>query len=57
MLVGGTGIAPMLQALHAILGTAGDTTRVSVHGTATRMQTRKPRPRPPPSLHSAATLH
>lgn len=31
MLVGGTGITPMVQALHAILGTAGDPTeRVSV---------------------------
>jgi len=30
MLVGGTGITPMLQALHAILGTEGDTTKVSV---------------------------
>jgi len=30
MLVGGTGIAPMLQALHAILGTEGDTTKVTV---------------------------
>lgn len=30
MLVGGTGIAPMIQALHAILGTATDKTKVSV---------------------------
>lgn len=30
MLVGGTGITPMLQALHAILGTPGDTTRVTL---------------------------
>ena len=30
MLVGGTGITPMLQALHAILGTEGDTTTVSL---------------------------
>jgi cytochrome-b5 reductase len=30
MIVGGTGITPMLQALHALLGTAGDTTKVSV---------------------------
>lgn len=30
MLVGGTGITPMIQALHAILGTAGDTTKVSI---------------------------
>lgn len=30
MLVGGTGIAPMIQALHAILGTTGDITKVSV---------------------------
>lgn len=30
MLVGGTGITPMIQALHAILGTAGDETQVSV---------------------------
>lgn len=30
MLVGGTGITPMLQALHAILATPGDTTTVSV---------------------------
>jgi len=29
MLVGGTGITPMLQALHAILGTEGDTTEVT----------------------------
>jgi len=28
MLAGGTGIAPMYQALHALLGTAGDTTQV-----------------------------
>lgn len=30
MVVGGTGITPMLQALHAILGTDGDTTQVSI---------------------------
>lgn len=30
MLVGGTGITPMIQALHAILGTAGDTTKVTM---------------------------
>lgn len=30
MLVGGTGITPMLQALHAILGTPDDTTQVSM---------------------------
>lgn len=30
MLVGGTGITPMIQALHAILGTEGDTTKVSI---------------------------
>ena len=30
MLVGGTGITPMLQALHAILGTKDDTTQVSM---------------------------
>eukprot|EP00929_Paragymnodinium_shiwhaense_P043342 TRINITY_DN22296_c0_g1_i2.p1 TRINITY_DN22296_c0_g1~~TRINITY_DN22296_c0_g1_i2.p1 ORF type:complete len:313 (+),score=62.56 TRINITY_DN22296_c0_g1_i2:65-1003(+) len=30
MLVGGTGITPMLQALHAVLGTAGDTTQVDI---------------------------
>ncbi|KAH8074537.1 cytochrome-b5 reductase [Aureococcus anophagefferens] len=30
MLVGGTGIAPMLQALHAILGTADDATEVTI---------------------------
>jgi len=30
MLVGGTGIAPMLQALHALLGTAGDATETSM---------------------------
>jgi len=30
MLVGGTGIAPMLQALHPILATAGDKTKVDV---------------------------
>ena len=30
MLIGGTGIAPMLQALHAVLGTADDTTAVSM---------------------------
>lgn len=30
MLAGGTGIAPMVQALHAILGTSGDDTRVTL---------------------------
>lgn len=30
MLVGGTGITPMLQALHAILGTPGDETQVTM---------------------------
>jgi len=30
MLVGGTGITPMIQALHAILGTATDATKVTV---------------------------
>eukprot|EP00933_Yihiella_yeosuensis_P061292 TRINITY_DN6409_c0_g1_i1.p1 TRINITY_DN6409_c0_g1~~TRINITY_DN6409_c0_g1_i1.p1 ORF type:complete len:307 (-),score=69.23 TRINITY_DN6409_c0_g1_i1:115-948(-) len=30
MLVGGTGITPMIQALHAILGTEGDTTEVTL---------------------------
>lgn len=30
MLVGGTGITPMVQALHVILGTAGDTSQVSM---------------------------
>jgi len=30
MLVGGTGITPMIQALHAILGTAGDTTKITL---------------------------
>jgi len=30
MLAGGTGITPMLQALHAILGTPDDTTQVSM---------------------------
>merc|ERR1711953_472760 len=30
MLVGGTGITPMVQALHAILGTAGDATKVTM---------------------------
>jgi len=30
MLVGGTGIAPMIQALHAVLGTRGDSTKVSL---------------------------
>ena len=30
MFVGGTGITPMLQALHAVLGTPGDTTVVSM---------------------------
>lgn len=30
MLVGGTGITPMIQALHAILGTAGDSTQVTM---------------------------
>ena len=36
MLVGGTGITPMLQALHAILGTAGDATEVAlIYGSRT----------------------
>lgn len=30
MLAGGTGITPMMQALHAILGTPGDTTEVTL---------------------------
>ena len=30
MVVGGTGITPMLQALHALLGTAGDRTKVTL---------------------------
>lgn len=30
MIAGGTGITPMLQALHAVLGTKGDDTQVSV---------------------------
>lgn len=30
MLAGGTGITPMIQALHAILGTSGDTTEVAL---------------------------
>lgn len=30
MLVGGTGITPMIQALHAVLGTSTDTTKVSI---------------------------
>jgi cytochrome-b5 reductase len=30
MIVGGTGITPMIQALHAVLGTGGDTTAVSM---------------------------
>ena len=30
MVAGGTGITPMLQALHAILGTPGDRTRVTL---------------------------
>jgi len=30
MMVGGTGITPMLQALHAILGTKNDSTKVSI---------------------------
>merc|ERR1712228_876134 len=30
MLVGGTGITPMIQALHAILGTAEDSTQVTM---------------------------
>merc|ERR1712054_275267 len=32
MLVGGTGITPMIQALHAILGTPEDETKVSKLG-------------------------
>lgn len=36
MLVGGTGITPMLQALHAILGSAGDSAKVGmVYGSRT----------------------
>merc|ERR1719401_220672 len=30
MIVGGTGITPMIQALHCVLGTAGDTSKVSM---------------------------
>lgn len=30
MLVGGTGVTPMIQALHALLGTEGDTTKVTM---------------------------
>lgn len=30
MIVGGTGITPMIQALHALLGTAGDTTKINM---------------------------
>merc|ERR1712232_732912 len=30
MIAGGTGITPLMQALHAILGTAGDTTVVTM---------------------------
>eukprot|EP00658_Telonema_sp_P-2_P055115 TRINITY_DN43824_c0_g1_i3.p1 TRINITY_DN43824_c0_g1~~TRINITY_DN43824_c0_g1_i3.p1 ORF type:complete len:199 (+),score=49.04 TRINITY_DN43824_c0_g1_i3:143-739(+) len=30
MIAGGTGVAPMLQALHAILGTGGDETQVTL---------------------------
>lgn len=30
MLVGGTGITPMVQALHAVLGTEGDASKVSM---------------------------
>ena len=30
MIVGGTGITPMLQALHALLGTAADRTKVTL---------------------------
>lgn len=30
MIVGGTGITPMIQALHALLGTPGDTTKVDM---------------------------
>jgi cytochrome-b5 reductase len=30
IICGGTGITPMLQALHAVLGTEGDTTRVKM---------------------------
>ncbi|CAE8634708.1 unnamed protein product [Polarella glacialis] len=37
MLVGGTGITPMIQALHAILGTASDTTQVTmIYGNKTQ---------------------
>jgi cytochrome-b5 reductase len=36
MIVGGTGITPMIQALHTSLGTAGDTSKVSmVYGSKT----------------------
>eukprot|EP01047_Picozoa_sp_COSAG01_P136830 COSAG01_NODE_67249_length_267_cov_1.488095_1_plen_39_part_10 len=30
MIVGGTGITPMLQDLHALLGTPGDDTEISL---------------------------
>ena len=30
MVVGGTGITPMLQALHALLGTPSDTTTITL---------------------------
>lgn len=30
MICGGTGITPMIQALHALLGTVGDNTTVSM---------------------------
>eukprot|EP00927_Polykrikos_kofoidii_P044033 TRINITY_DN3811_c0_g1_i2.p1 TRINITY_DN3811_c0_g1~~TRINITY_DN3811_c0_g1_i2.p1 ORF type:complete len:285 (-),score=27.37 TRINITY_DN3811_c0_g1_i2:99-953(-) len=37
MLAGGTGITPMIQALHAILGTPGDTTEVTlIYGNRTQ---------------------
>merc|ERR1712232_1004749 len=37
MLVGGTGITPMIQALHAVLGTAGDDTTVRmIYGNKTQ---------------------
>ena len=36
MLVGGTGVAPMIQALHAILGTEGSGTQVKmIYGSRT----------------------
>ena len=53
MLVGGTGINPMIQALHAILGTPGNTTKVTLlYGNKT--QVGRTRTRCPPM---AITLH